>query len=242
MGWWASDQATLYFDNCRVPASHMMGEEDRGFIAIMKNFNYERLSLIAGALGMMKTCLEESIAYAQQRETFGKPLIKHQVIRHKIAEMSAKVDQIESYMNIMCWQINEGQMPVAEICKGKFAATKALEFVASEAMQIYGGAAYLRGNPVERIYREVKVFAIGGWYDDTPAFTFKTSESDFYYLSDEDGFRPAPYFASRGIKWIQQFGDNVSDDDVKFCLKESHRIVSLGLSKKKQKELGLNQS
>jgi len=162
MGWWASNQATLYFDNCRVPAGNMMGEENRGVIAIMENFNFERLALIAGALGMMKTCLEESIAYAQERKTFGKPLIKHQVIRHKIAEMSAKVDQIESYLIMMCWQISEGNMPVAEICKGKFATTKALEFCASEAMQIFGGAAYLRGNPIERIYREVKVFAIGG--------------------------------------------------------------------------------
>ncbi len=162
MGWWASDQATLYFDNCRVPASNLMGVENHGFIAIMENFNFERLGLIAGALGMMKTCLEESIAYAQERHTFGKPLIKHQVIRHKIADMSAKVDMIESYMNMICWQINEGDMPVAEICKAKFAATKALEFCASEAMQIFGGAGYLRGNPIERIYREVKVFAIGG--------------------------------------------------------------------------------
>ncbi|RLQ22042.1 acyl-CoA dehydrogenase [Seongchinamella sediminis] len=162
MGWWASDQATLYFDNCRVPAANLMGEENHGFIAIMKNFNYERLSMIAGALGMMRTCLEESIAWAQERQTFGKPLIRHQAIRHKIAEMSARIDQIEAYGNMICWQVNKGNMPVAEICKGKFAATRALEYVASEAMQIFGGAAYLRGNPVERIYREVKVFAIGG--------------------------------------------------------------------------------
>lgn len=162
MGWWCSDQATLYFDNCRVPASNLMGEEHQGFIAIMQNFNFERLALAAGALGMMKTCLEESIAYAQERETFGKPLIKHQVIRHKVADMSAKVDEIESYLNIVCWQINEGDMPVAEICKLKFSATKALEFCASEAMQIFGGTGYMRGNPIERIYREVKVFAIGG--------------------------------------------------------------------------------
>jgi acyl-CoA dehydrogenase len=162
MGWWASDQATLYFDNCRVPAANLMGDENHGFIAIMENFNFERLSLVAGALGMMKTCLDESIAYAQERHTFGKPLIKHQVIRHKIADMSAKVDMVESYMNMLCWQINEGSMPVAELCKAKFAATKALEFCASEAMQIFGGAGYLRGNPIERIYREVKVFAIGG--------------------------------------------------------------------------------
>jgi acyl-CoA dehydrogenase len=162
MGWWCSDQATLYFDNCRVPVSNLMGEEHRGFIAIMENFNFERLSLAAGALGMMKTCLEESISWARERETFGKPLIQHQVIRHKIADMSAKVDQIEAYLNQVCWLINEADMPVAEICKLKFSATTALEFCASEAMQILGGAGYLRGNPVERIYREVKVFAIGG--------------------------------------------------------------------------------
>ncbi|KAA1190527.1 acyl-CoA dehydrogenase [Pseudohalioglobus sediminis] len=162
MGWWASDQATLYFDDCRVPAANLMGAENRGFVAIMENFNFERLSLVAGAVGMMKTCLEESIAYARDRHTFGKPLLEHQVIRHKIADMSARVDQVESYMNMICWQINEGAMPVAEICKAKFAATRALEFCASEAMQIFGGAGYLRGNPVERIYREVKVFAIGG--------------------------------------------------------------------------------
>ena len=162
MGWWCSDQATLYFDNCRVPAGNLMGEENRGFIAIMKNFNFERLSLAAAALGLMKTCLEESIAYAQERETFGQPLIRHQVIRHKIADMSARVDMIEAYMNQVCWSINESDMPVAEISKLKFSATKALEFCASEAMQIFGGAGYMRGNPIERIYREVKVFAIGG--------------------------------------------------------------------------------
>lgn len=162
MGWWASDTAALYFDNVRVPAENMLGDENLGFIQIMHNFNYERLGMIAGMLGMMKVCLDESIAYAKERETFGKPLIKHQVIRHKIADMSAKVDMIEAYLNQLCWQANEGEMPVAEICKGKFSASKALEFCASEAMQIIGGAAYLRGNPVERIYREVKVNAIGG--------------------------------------------------------------------------------
>ena len=162
MGWWCSDQATLYFDDCRVPAENLMGEENRGFIAIMKNFNMERLGMIAHVLGMAKTCLEESIRYAQERETFGKPLIRHQVIRHKIADMSAKIDAIEAYLNQICWLANEHEMPAAEVCKGKFLATKTLEFCASEAMQIFGGAGYLRGNLVERVYREVKVMAIGG--------------------------------------------------------------------------------
>lgn len=162
MGWWASNQAALYFDDCRVPAENLMGEQDRGFISIMNNFNYERLGLSAAALGMMKVCLEDSIAWAQERVTFGKPLIKHQVIRHKIADMSAKIDALESYIWMICHQIDNGNMPIAEICKSKFFATKALEFCASEAMQILGGAGYLRGNRVENVYREVKVIAIGG--------------------------------------------------------------------------------
>ena len=162
MGWWCSDQATLFFEDCRVPATNLMGEENRGFLTVMENFNLERVALIAGMLGMMKVCLSESIAWAQERETFGKPLIKHQVIRHKIADMSAKTDAVEAYLNQICWMVNEGPMPVAEICKAKVFTSKALEFTASEAMQIFGGAGYLRGNLVERIYREVKVMAIGG--------------------------------------------------------------------------------
>ena len=162
MGWWCSDQATLYFDDCRVPAENLMGEADTGFISIMENFNLERVALIAAALGAMKTCLEESIAWAQERHTFGKPLIKHQAIRHKIADMSSRIDATEALLNQICWLVNERDMPVAEIAKAKVFATKALEFCASEAMQIFGGAGYLRGNKVERIYREVKVLAIGG--------------------------------------------------------------------------------
>lgn len=88
-----------------------------------------------------------------------------------------------------------------------------------------------------------KVFAIGGWNDTRqPAFTFKTCESDFLFLSDEPGYRPAPYFATRGMKWIQIHDMSIVDeDDLKYYLKESYRLVSLGLTRKKQKELGLKQ-
>jgi len=162
MGWWCSDTASLYFDDCRLPASSMIGEENHGFLAIMNNFNLERVGLIASALGSSKLCLEESIRYARERHTFGKPLIKHQVIRHKIAEMSARIDSVEAYINQISWLINEGEMPIAEICKAKFWATEVFEYVAREALQIFGGAGYLRGTPVERMYREVRVLAIGG--------------------------------------------------------------------------------
>ncbi len=162
MGWWSSDTATLYFDAVRVPAEHMLGEQDKGFLAIMNNFNMERLAMIAQCVGMAEVCLEDSTAYAVERHTFGKPLIKHQVIRHKIADMSAKIDALKSYLWMICHTIESGSMPVAEIAKAKVLGSKTLEFCASEAMQILGGAGYLRGHAIERIYREVKVMAIGG--------------------------------------------------------------------------------
>lgn len=87
-----------------------------------------------------------------------------------------------------------------------------------------------------------KVFAIGGWEKaGRPAYTFKASELNFDFLNDQPGYRPAPYLASRGMKWIQQYDAPATDDELIYYLKESHRIVSLGLTKKKQKELGLNQ-
>lgn len=87
-----------------------------------------------------------------------------------------------------------------------------------------------------------KVFAIGGWGDGVPAFTFKTSDLSYEILKDQPGLRPAPYLASRGMKWIQHYAaPGLSDDDLKDYLRHSHRIVSLGLTKKKQRELDLNQ-
>lgn len=86
-----------------------------------------------------------------------------------------------------------------------------------------------------------KIFAVGGWSKDKqPAFTFKTSELNFHFLSDHEGYRPAPYLASRGMKWIQQ-DKAVNDEDLKYYIQQSYHIVSIGLTKKKQKELGLNQ-
>ena len=162
MGWWSSDTATLYFDNCRIPADNLMGEENKGFLSIMNNFNYERYMMGAQMLGMAKRCFEECVQYSQERQTFGKNLIEHQVIRHKLADMSAKIDAMDAYLNQVAQLMNDGEIPVAEISKIKFYCSECIESIASEAMQIFGGAGYLRGNAVERIYREVKVMAIGG--------------------------------------------------------------------------------
>ncbi len=162
MGWWASDTAQLFFDNVKVPVDNLIGPENAGFNGIMRNFNPERIMLAAGAYGFAKVCLEEAIDYARQRETFGKPLIKNQVIRHKIVDMAMKVNAVKATLEQLAWRVEQGEQPVAEICMLKNLATTSLEWVANEAMQILGGAGYLRGSKVERIYRETKVMSIGG--------------------------------------------------------------------------------
>jgi acyl-CoA dehydrogenase len=162
MGWWASDTAQLFFDDCKVPADNLIGEENAGFIGIMLNFNQERLGMAASACGFAKVCLEEAIAYARERQTFGKPLIKNQVIRHKLVDMAMRINAVKAYVESLTWRVQQGERPVAEICMLKVLATTALEYVANEAMQVLGGAGYLRGGKVERIYRETKVMSIGG--------------------------------------------------------------------------------
>jgi acyl-CoA dehydrogenase len=162
MGWWASDTASIYFQDVRVPVENLVGAEGRGFNAVMLNFNNERLGLAAGATAYARVALEEAIAYAQQRHTFGKRLADHQVIRHKIAEMTRHVNATQAYLELTAWRMAQGQSPVADICLLKVQATQTMEFCAREAMQILGGAGYMRGSKTERIYREVRVNAIGG--------------------------------------------------------------------------------
>ena len=87
MGWWCSDTAQLRFDGCRVPADHLIGEENAGFRAIMENFNGERLLMSAGACAFAQVCYDEALAWARQRQTFGAALVSHQVIRHKLMDM-----------------------------------------------------------------------------------------------------------------------------------------------------------
>lgn len=162
MGWHASDTATLYFEDCKVPVANRIGPENTGFMAIMMNFNQERLMLAAQAVGFAQVCFDESLTYARDRHTFGKPLIRNQVIRHKLADMKMRIDAARAHLDMLAWRVGNKQMPVAEVCLLKNNACTTLEWVANEAMQILGGAGYLRGSVVERIYRETKVLTIGG--------------------------------------------------------------------------------
>ena len=162
MGWWASDTATLHFDECRVPAENLIGEEGQGFKLIMQNFNSERIGMAASCTAYARVCLEEAIAYAKERQTFGKPISQHQVIRHKLVDMAQRIAASQAMLELLAWRLGQGESPVAEICMMKNQATQTMAFCASEAVQIFGGAGFMRGVKVERIYREVKVNAIGG--------------------------------------------------------------------------------
>ena len=162
MGWWASDTATLHFDECRVPVENLIGEEGQGFKLIMQNFNSERMGMAASCTAFARVCVEEAIAYAKERKTFGKPIAQHQVIRHKLVDMAQKVAASQAMLEMLAWRLGQGENPVAEICMMKNQATQTMAFCASEAVQIFGGAGFMRGIKVERIYREVKVNAIGG--------------------------------------------------------------------------------
>lgn len=162
MGWWASDTATLHFDECRVPAENLIGEEGQGFKIIMQNFNSERMGMAASCTAFARVCLEEAVAYAKERKTFGKALAQHQVIRHKIVDMAQKIAASQAMLEMLAWRLEQGESPVAEICMMKNQATQTMAFCASEAVQIFGGAGFMRGIKAERIYREVKVNAIGG--------------------------------------------------------------------------------
>ena len=161
-GWWCADTGTVYFDEVRVPADHLIGEEGQGFLVIMSNFNPERISLAVTMEAASRVCLDEAVNWARQRETFGKRLADHQVIRHKIATMKQKINATQTYLQYIIQAYLEGRCDPGDLAMLKVQASETMEYCTREASQILGGASYLRGNRVERFYREVRVNAIGG--------------------------------------------------------------------------------
>ena len=161
-GWWCSDTATIYFDNVRVPAGNLLGQENKGFAVIMNNFNSERLAMSAAMEAYARICLEDSVAWARERKTFGQRLADHQVIRHKVADMKMRINATQAYLQMVGKQFQTGAENAGDIALLKVQCSQTMEFCAREAMQILGGIGYMRGNRVERIYREVRVNAIGG--------------------------------------------------------------------------------
>jgi len=168
-GWNLSTTTLVTFDDCRVPVANRLGEEGDGFKAIMRNFNNERLALAITANRQARACIEDTVKYAKARKTFGKPLVSHQVIRHKLMECCRHIMSTNAFiMTLLAQQSNREESAdhlAGHIALAKVQATKGFEFVARECSQVFGGKSYLKSGPgalVERCYREVRVLAIGG--------------------------------------------------------------------------------
>jgi acyl-CoA dehydrogenase len=166
MGWWASDTAHLNFDEVKVPARNLIGPENMGFFVIMNNFNMERFFLAASSYGYAKVCYEEALDWAQQRRTFGKRLVDHQVVRHKLVDMATRLQTTRALLEDTAYKMGrpelQGNEMIAQICMLKNVATQTMQFCADAAVQTLGGMGFMRGMKSERIYREVKVNMIGG--------------------------------------------------------------------------------
>ena len=162
MGWWASDTAELFFEDCRVPVGNLLGPENSGFFTIMANFQAERLSLAIMAYMTAQLALEQCLDYVKQRTTFGKPLSKHQVIRHKLAEMATKVDVAREYAYRCAARMAAGKQAITEVSMAKNFATTVADEVTHEAVQIFGGMGFMRESLVERLYRDNRILSIGG--------------------------------------------------------------------------------
>ena len=162
MGMWASDTATLYFENVRVPAGNLIGNEGDGFHGMMLNLNSERLNLAVSANALARVVFVDAVNYARERRTFGKSLSEHQVIRHKFAEMARRINATQAYIEQNAWRVQQGERIAADAALCKVQATKTLEYCAREAAHVLGGASIIRGNHIERIYREARIFAIAG--------------------------------------------------------------------------------
>ena len=160
--WYNASIGTLEFTDVRVPLDRLIGTENRGFAGLARQFNVERLSGIAATLAMSRTATAEAISWAQQREAFGKRLVEHQALRHKLVDLVRRIQVAYGYLDHCVWRLQRGDAAVAEIAMLKVQATRTLERCARDAMHVLAGKAYAGTTRVERIYREARIFSIGG--------------------------------------------------------------------------------
>ncbi len=162
MGWRCSDTAELSFVDTRVPARNLVGEQDGGFVLIMRQFVFERLSLAVQAYSVAQRCLDLTVAYTKARDTFGRPLIGRQVVRHKLVRMRQLVEPARTYTRSILLRAVAGENVIAEACLAKNIAVEACDWVVDQAVQLHGGMGYMRESEVERHYRDARILGIGG--------------------------------------------------------------------------------
>ncbi len=161
-GWLSSDTAELVFEDCRIPARQLLGEEHKGFYALMRNLQNERIVLGAMAVGEASKAIELTLDWVTQRQAFGAALWDKQVIRQRLAMRAAQVEAARALVYDTAWRDARGQQVVREVSMVKALCGTLVNEVMYDCVQFHGGAGYMRGSPIERMARDARVQAIGG--------------------------------------------------------------------------------
>src|SRR5919112_2341195 len=166
MGWHASDTGELAFQDVFVPEENLLGEENKGFYLIMANFQWERLLMALGAVGSMFNLLDTAIQYAGERSAFGRPIGKFQATRHKIAEMALRAETGRAVTYNALRLFAEGHDAIREVTIAKLKTQRDAFEIADDALQIFGGAGYMKEYGIERAARDLRLGPIGGGTDE----------------------------------------------------------------------------
>jgi alkylation response protein AidB-like acyl-CoA dehydrogenase len=166
MGMHASDTGELAFDEVRVPAENLLGEEGKGFYHISWELQSERMVAAAGCVAGAERMFEKTLEYAKEREAFGRPIGRFQAIRHKFADMATKIEAAKQFNYVTAWRYANGEYPVREISMVKLMTSRMCCEVADECVQILGGYGYMKEYEIERSYRDVRLNRIGAGTDE----------------------------------------------------------------------------
>lgn len=161
-GWLSSDTAELVFDNVRIPAENLLGEEGKGFYSVMKNFQTERIALAAMAVGHCTRSLQLTLDYVRQRTAFGGTLWDKQTIRQRLAMLDAKTRAARQFMYHCAWSVTQGRDIVQEVSMLKALTGELVNEVVQTCQQFHGGMGFIRETAIERLWRDARVLAIGG--------------------------------------------------------------------------------
>ena len=161
-GWRSSDTAELHFEECRIPAENVLGEEGRGFYAIMRNFQNERLAIAAMALGEAQAAIELTLAWVRARQAFGATLWDKQAIRQKLAMLAARIEAGRQLVYATAWRSARGADCIREFSMAKAYCGELVNEVMYACVQCHGGMGFMRGTAIERMARDARVQAIGG--------------------------------------------------------------------------------